>query len=194
MWPLISASLTLCLFPPGYSGYKNVAPIFHCEHTERKKIAWCPLWNIFLITAWISFISLFDHVWVILPLPFLPTSHINEDKRKTEGQKQIFDVVYEVDGCPVSLFSICSVTLWCFLPDANSSAFNCAGSSVFFTNFQKSLPIYQELKCARCIKCNLNIFIVLLFMVLIVGIKCMWPVKIEIPTSSASSSYLLFSL
>lgn len=32
----------------------------------------------------------------------LPTSHINEDKRKTEGQKQIFDVVYEVDGCPVS--------------------------------------------------------------------------------------------
>lgn len=29
-------------------------------------------------------------------------SHINEDKRKTEGQKQIFDVVYEVDGCPVS--------------------------------------------------------------------------------------------
>lgn len=30
-------------------------------------------------------------------------SHINEDKRKTEGQKQIFDVVYEVDGCPVSL-------------------------------------------------------------------------------------------
>lgn len=34
---------------------------------------------------------------------FLPTSHINEDKRKTEGQKQIFDVVYEVDGCPVSL-------------------------------------------------------------------------------------------
>uniref|UniRef100_A0A8C8GLD8 Protein ECT2 n=1 Tax=Oncorhynchus tshawytscha TaxID=74940 RepID=A0A8C8GLD8_ONCTS len=30
-------------------------------------------------------------------------THINEDKRKTEGQKQIFDVVYEVDGCPVSL-------------------------------------------------------------------------------------------
>lgn len=33
---------------------------------------------------------------------FFSTSHINEDKRKTEGQKQIFDVVYEVDGCPVS--------------------------------------------------------------------------------------------
>lgn len=29
--------------------------------------------------------------------------HINEDKRKTEAQKQIFDVVYEVDGCPVSI-------------------------------------------------------------------------------------------
>lgn len=39
-----------------------------------------------------------------------PASHINEDKRKTEGQKQIFDVVYEVDGCPVShLISVCSV-------------------------------------------------------------------------------------
>lgn len=40
-----------------------------------------------------------------LPLsyPRFPTRHINEDKRKTEGQKQIFDVVYEVDGCPVSL-------------------------------------------------------------------------------------------
>lgn len=37
------------------------------------------------------------------PFPLPPTSHINEDKRKTEGQKQIFDVVYEVDGCPVSL-------------------------------------------------------------------------------------------
>ncbi|KAG5851500.1 hypothetical protein ANANG_G00094080 [Anguilla anguilla] len=31
--------------------------------------------------------------------------HINEDKRKTEGQKQIFDVVYEVDGCPANLLS-----------------------------------------------------------------------------------------
>lgn len=38
----------------------------------------------------------------------LSTSHINEDKRKTEGQKQIFDVVYEVDGCPVSL----TATVW----------------------------------------------------------------------------------
>ncbi|KAL4823781.1 hypothetical protein H8958_008485 [Nasalis larvatus] len=28
--------------------------------------------------------------------------HINEDKRKTEAQKQIFDVVYEVDGCPIA--------------------------------------------------------------------------------------------
>ncbi|XP_061049408.1 protein ECT2 isoform X2 [Eubalaena glacialis] len=30
-------------------------------------------------------------------------THINEDKRKTEAQKQIFDVVYEVDGCPVGI-------------------------------------------------------------------------------------------
>nr|XP_057929387.1 protein ECT2 isoform X2 [Doryrhamphus excisus] len=32
-------------------------------------------------------------------------THINEDKRKTDGQKQIFDVVYEVDGCPANLLS-----------------------------------------------------------------------------------------
>lgn len=38
-----------------------------------------------------------------------PRSHINEDKRKTEGQKQIFDVVYEVDGCPVSLTFVFAV-------------------------------------------------------------------------------------
>uniref|UniRef100_A0A8C5TE21 Epithelial cell transforming 2 n=1 Tax=Malurus cyaneus samueli TaxID=2593467 RepID=A0A8C5TE21_9PASS len=30
-------------------------------------------------------------------------THINEDKRKTEAQRQFFDVVYEVDGCPVML-------------------------------------------------------------------------------------------
>ncbi|XP_015270743.1 PREDICTED: protein ECT2 isoform X2 [Gekko japonicus] len=32
-------------------------------------------------------------------------THINEDKRKTEAQRQIFDVVYEVDGCPANLLS-----------------------------------------------------------------------------------------
>ncbi|KAM9848588.1 protein ECT2 [Aulostomus maculatus] len=32
-------------------------------------------------------------------------THINEDKRRTDGQKQIFDVVYEVDGCPANLLS-----------------------------------------------------------------------------------------
>ncbi|XP_061681530.1 protein ECT2 isoform X2 [Syngnathoides biaculeatus] len=32
-------------------------------------------------------------------------THINEDKRKTDGQKQIFDVVYDVDGCPANLLS-----------------------------------------------------------------------------------------
>ncbi|XP_078521572.1 protein ECT2 [Lissotriton helveticus] len=32
-------------------------------------------------------------------------THINEDKRKTESQRQIFDVVYEVDGCPANLLS-----------------------------------------------------------------------------------------
>ncbi|CAK8677722.1 unnamed protein product [Clavelina lepadiformis] len=32
-------------------------------------------------------------------------SHINEDKRKTEGKMKIFDIVYEVTGCPVEVVS-----------------------------------------------------------------------------------------
>ncbi|XP_006890406.1 PREDICTED: protein ECT2 isoform X2 [Elephantulus edwardii] len=32
-------------------------------------------------------------------------THINEDKRKTDARKQIFDVFYEVDGCPANLLS-----------------------------------------------------------------------------------------
>lgn len=54
-------------------------------------------------------VSLIDCSPLKCPLThFTPTSHINEDKRKTEGQKQIFDVVYEVDGCPVSRTGIVS--------------------------------------------------------------------------------------
>ncbi len=29
-------------------------------------------------------------------------SHINEDRRKTEGQMQMFEVLRDVEGCPVS--------------------------------------------------------------------------------------------
>nr|CAB3240771.1 protein ECT2-like [Phallusia mammillata] len=32
-------------------------------------------------------------------------SHINEDKRKTEGKMKMVDIVYEVDGCPVEVVS-----------------------------------------------------------------------------------------
>ncbi|XP_076805982.1 protein ECT2-like isoform X2 [Clavelina lepadiformis] len=32
-------------------------------------------------------------------------TYINEDKRKTESQRQIFDIVYEVDGCPPTIVS-----------------------------------------------------------------------------------------
>ena len=34
-------------------------------------------------------------------------SHINEDKRKTEGQMQMFEVLRDVEGCPVR--SCCTV-------------------------------------------------------------------------------------
>ena len=29
-------------------------------------------------------------------------SHINEDRRKTEGQMQMFEVLRDIDECPVS--------------------------------------------------------------------------------------------
>nr|XP_039249551.1 protein ECT2-like isoform X2 [Styela clava] len=32
-------------------------------------------------------------------------SHINEDKRKTEGKMKIFDIIYEVEFCPVEIVS-----------------------------------------------------------------------------------------
>ena len=35
--------------------------------------------------------------------PFPLPSHINEDKRKTEGQVQMFEILRDVDGCPVSM-------------------------------------------------------------------------------------------
>ena len=36
------------------------------------------------------------------PFFFYYFSHINEDKRKTEGQVQMFEILRDVDGCPVS--------------------------------------------------------------------------------------------
>ena len=41
-------------------------------------------------------------------------SHINEDKRKTEGQMQMFEVLRDIDGCPVS-DSHCAVRNTCGL-------------------------------------------------------------------------------
>lgn len=41
-------------------------------------------------------------------------THINEDKRKTEGQLIMFDIFNDIDNCPVSLLLIalglCNVT------------------------------------------------------------------------------------
>lgn len=31
-------------------------------------------------------------------------THINEDKRKTEGQRVLFDIFNDIDNCPVSFF------------------------------------------------------------------------------------------
>lgn len=30
-------------------------------------------------------------------------AHINEDKRRTEGQRAMFDIFNEIDNCPVSV-------------------------------------------------------------------------------------------
>ena len=68
---------------------------------------------------------------------FSTTSHINEDKRKTEGQKQIFDVVYEVDGCPVSLRSFC-----------------CSLQSFIYHNITSIYYISLELDWSRPVACR----------------------------------------
>jgi len=31
-------------------------------------------------------------------------THINEDKRKTEGQVVLFDIFNDIDNCPVSIY------------------------------------------------------------------------------------------
>lgn len=33
-------------------------------------------------------------------------THINEDKRKTEGQRVLFDIFNDIDNCPVSFFKL----------------------------------------------------------------------------------------
>ena len=42
-----------------------------------------------------------DHAYE--SFPFIFSSHINEDKRKTEGQVQMFEILRDVDGCPVRM-------------------------------------------------------------------------------------------
>jgi hypothetical protein len=41
--------------------------------------------------------------------------HINEDKRKTEGQLVMFDIFNDIDNCPVSLllfaYGLCNVII-----------------------------------------------------------------------------------
>lgn len=72
--------------------------------------------------------------WILCNFSLLPFSHINEDKRKTEGQKQIFDVVYEVDGCPVSLM-IANVSLYIYIVKI-SSFFSVDSFSTLCDTFQ----------------------------------------------------------
>lgn len=45
-----------------------------------------------------------DHAALVSALAGLREvmSHINEDKRKTEGQLQMFDIYNDIDQCPVS--------------------------------------------------------------------------------------------
>lgn len=40
--------------------------------------------------------------------------HINEDKRKTEGQMEMFDIVNDIENCPVSISLSVSRSNICF--------------------------------------------------------------------------------
>lgn len=54
-------------------------------------------------------------IFFILPVDVVLNSysfsHINEDKRKTEGQVQMFEILRDVDNCPVGQ---CFVFFVCF--------------------------------------------------------------------------------
>ena len=41
---------------------------------------------------------------------FIHFSHINEDKRKTEGRVQMFEVLRDIEECPVSVMCIKEMT------------------------------------------------------------------------------------
>ena len=41
---------------------------------------------------------------------FHPFSHINEDKRKTEGRVQMFEVLRDIEECPVSVVCMKEMT------------------------------------------------------------------------------------
>lgn len=87
---------------------------------------------------------------------FVLLSHINEDKRKTEGQKQIFDVVYEVDGCPVSEFMLLCSDTWVYQENWSQ-----VGGGAFFHSYESctvwrmkqkalSFQIWDKHYCTLC--------------------------------------------
>jgi hypothetical protein len=46
------------------------------------------------------------------------TTHINEDKRRTEGQMVMFDIFNDIEKCPVSHFfrqSFCFIKYYCII-------------------------------------------------------------------------------
>lgn len=49
-----------------------------------------------------------DHQALVLALASIREvmTHINEDKRKTEGQVVLFDIFNDIDNCPVSILLI----------------------------------------------------------------------------------------
>lgn len=43
-----------------------------------------------------SFVEIIEAILIVI------FRHINEDKRKIEGKVAMFDIVYDIDNCPVS--------------------------------------------------------------------------------------------
>ena len=53
------------------------------------------------------YVSTHDHTHHM----YCPYSHINEDRRKTEGQMQMFEVLRDIEDCPVSIAWLYSVDI-----------------------------------------------------------------------------------
>lgn len=184
MWLFFFASFFCCFFPPGFSGFIN-------KKKRKKHIS-----ENSLDKWWILLINLFIYLILSLSLSSPPVTSTRTKERLKARSRSLMLFMKLMAALWVYFLLALWHRVFCQMPTAQQlTAWLFFLSHMMWNNLQESLPIYQELKCARHIKRRpkfkvLKFKVVISFMVLIVGIKCIWPVKIRI-SPCLSSSYLL---